>query len=152
VSARLFAHPEWQAYLLALFVLALGAVGAARLVAGRRARRLLGPRGIGLGGLRGIDATLLIALAAVGLALLGPRLGERVVWARSSGVDVVLLVDVSPSMLAGDVPPSRLIRAREAVRRVLAELAPGDRAASCSLRSRPTRARSAACCPRSRPT
>jgi Ca-activated chloride channel family protein len=132
----LFAHPEWQVGLLATLALAFGAVAAARLVASRRARRLLGPRGAGLGRLRASDAALLLAAAAIALALLGPRLGERTLWVRSSGVDVVVLVDVSPSMEARDTPPSRLTRAREAARHVLSELAPGDRVALAAFSGR----------------
>jgi Ca-activated chloride channel family protein len=136
VSASAFAHPEWLTGLLALGLLVLAAVVAARVVAGRRARRLLGPRGAGLGGLRGSDATLLLALAATLLALLGPRLGERIQWVRSSGVDVVVLLDVSPSMLARDTPPSRMLRARQTAQRILAGLSPGDRVALAAFSGR----------------
>ena len=135
MNANLFAHPEWQVGLLATFALAFGAVAAARLVTSRRARRLLGPRGVGLGSWAS-DAVLLTAVAAIALALLGPRLGERTLWVRSSGVDVVVLVDVSPSMMARDTPPSRLTRAREAARRVLSELSPGDRVALAAFSGR----------------
>jgi Ca-activated chloride channel family protein len=136
VTANLFAHPEWQVGLFAAFALACGAVAAARLVARRRARRLLGPRGAALGRWRASDAALLTGVAAIALALLGPRLGERTLWVRSSGVDVVVLVDVSPSMVARDTPPSRLTRAREAARQILSDLSPGDRVALAAFSGR----------------
>src|SRR5690606_38282441 len=54
----------------------------------------------------------------------------------SEGVDVVLLVDVSWSMAARDVPPSRLVRARAIARDLLERLAPGDRAALAAFAGR----------------
>ena len=69
-------------------------------------------------------------------ALLGPRLGEKVVRVPASGVDLVLLLDVSRSMDARDVPPSRLARAQRAAEELLARLAPGDRAALAAFAGR----------------
>jgi Ca-activated chloride channel family protein len=122
------AHPEWIAAVAAALALAGLALVAARRVARRRARALLGPSDRRPGSAAS-DAALWLALALVGAALLGPLLGERRVWRPVSGVDVVVLLDVSASMLAGDAPPSRLDRARETARRALLSLAPGDRAA-----------------------
>jgi tetratricopeptide (TPR) repeat protein len=79
---------------------------------------------------------VLVALAAIGLALLGPRIGERTVRVPSTGIDVVFLVDVSRSMDARDVPPSRLERAKRGIEELLARLAPGDRAALAVFGSR----------------
>lgn len=122
------AHPEWLTPLVACALAALGAVAGARRVARRRRQRLLGrarrPRGAHLES----DAALLLALIAIAIALLGPRLGERTLRVPGSGVDVVFAVDVSRSMDARDVPPSRLARARRAVAELLARLAPADRA------------------------
>lgn len=66
-------------------------------------------------------ATLLAALA-----LAGPRWGAGLTAARSSGVDVVLVLDASLSMLAQDERPSRLERMKVEVRRLRAQ-AGGDR-------------------------
>jgi Ca-activated chloride channel family protein len=52
------------------------------------------------------------------IAVLRPRWGETAREVRSEGVDVLFALDVSRSMLARDVLPSRLARAREAVRLV----------------------------------
>jgi Ca-activated chloride channel family protein len=65
------------------------------------------------------------ALAAC-VALSGPRWGSRVVTAETKGLNVLLAVDISRSMLAVDVPPSRLERAKEQVRRLVHQLE-GDR-------------------------
>jgi Ca-activated chloride channel family protein len=128
VSGPTLARPELLGPLAAGLGLAALALLLARRRAGRRARALLSTRAPRPAGLAG-DLLLLVALLAVAAAGLGPRLGSRVRLVPAAGVDVVFLLDVSPSMLARDVPPSRLDRAREAARRVLAELLPGDRAA-----------------------
>ncbi len=127
MSPQLLLHPEWLGGVLTVLGAVALAVGIAR-VSARRRRRRLGPAlrpGLSLGR----DAVLLLAGAAIGAALLGPRFGEREVRVPASGVDVVLLVDVSRSMDARDVPPSRLARARQAGEELLARLAPGDRVA-----------------------
>jgi len=129
--ARAALFPE----LLAVWIAALLAVLAGRELARRRARRLLGPGAARLGGAAG-DALLLAALAVLLLALLGPRFGERTERVPGTGVDVVLLFDVSQSMRARDVPPSRLERARALGAEVLAGLAPGDRAALAAFAGR----------------
>jgi len=134
--ATLFEHPEWLPAAVAVVTVSALAVAVARLVAGRRRRALLGPgaRGRSPGGLR--DAALLVALGAIGLALLGPRVGERSVQVPSSGVDVVFLIDVSRSMDARDVPPSRIERAKRGAEELLGRLGPGDRAALAVFASR----------------
>jgi Ca-activated chloride channel family protein len=60
------------------------------------------------------------------IALAGPRWGSRVVTAETKGLNVVLAVDVSRSMLAEDVAPSRLEHAKEQARRLVYQLQ-GDR-------------------------
>ncbi|HEX2486321.1 MAG TPA: VWA domain-containing protein [Myxococcota bacterium] len=121
------AHGTLAPTLAVLFAAALAALVFGRAAAARRSARLLGasaPRDP-----RRRDWLLVGALAAAALALLGPRFGERTVRVPASGVDVVILLDVSTSMLARDVPPSRLERARALAREVLTRLGPGDRAA-----------------------
>jgi len=135
VSGLDFARGALLPELLALGLAALLAVLAGRALARRRARRLLGPAAARIGG-GAADALLLAALALLALALLGPRFGEHSVRVPGTGVDVVLLFDVSQSMRARDVPPSRLERARALGAAVLAGLAPGDRAALAAFAGR----------------
>lgn len=113
-----FAHPgvlfllAVPAALLALSLLAAARDRAklARLVGAGLEPELL-PRGAGM--LRAARALLAAAGLAFGIAALaGPRLGETFEEARQKGRDVILAIDVSRSMLARDVPPDRLTRAR----------------------------------------
>ena len=134
MSLEALVHPEWLAAAAALWLAAALAVALARSAARRRAHRLLGPRAAPapLAG----DAALLLALGVALAALLGPRAGERQILVPARGLDVVLLLDVSRSMDARDVAPSRLGRARRAAQALLAGLAPGDRAALAAFAGR----------------
>jgi Ca-activated chloride channel family protein len=67
-----------------------------------------------------------VAAAAASAGLAGPRWGRRVVETTVPALDLVIAVDLSRSMLAEDVPPSRLGRAQVQVRRLLHD-ASGDR-------------------------
>ena len=60
------------------------------------------------------------------LALSGPQFGAELTMAKRKGVDVVIALDVSRSMLAEDVGPNRLQRARYQVGELLDRLE-GDR-------------------------
>ncbi len=126
-------HPEWLAAVLALTLATGLALDLARWRARRRQTRL-GVAGPTAPAER--DLALLVATAALGMALLGPRLGEPSATQPVRGVDVVFLVDVSRSMDARDVPPSRLVRARRAVESLLERLHPGDRAALAAFGER----------------
>ncbi|HJK96624.1 MAG TPA: VWA domain-containing protein [Polyangiaceae bacterium LLY-WYZ-14_1] len=78
-------------------------------------------------GLRTSQAALvLLGLACLALAYAGPRYGSRTRMLRKRGVDVVVAVDFSKSMLARDVPPSRIERAKAELIRFLDDLG-GDR-------------------------
>lgn len=68
------------------------------------------------------------AALCLGVALAGPRWGERAERRRDLGVDVALVLDVSASMLATDEGASRLDRMKLDVRRLLATM-PGARVA-----------------------
>ena len=69
---------------------------------------------------------LISSVAFLVLALARPQFGTRVETVRSQGQDVVVALDVSLSMLAEDVSPNRLERARLEVMRILQRL-DGDR-------------------------
>ena len=130
------AHPEWLVPVLWILALTGLALSWARLRA-RRMRRLLLGEGFHWPRRRfESDAALLIALAAIAAGLLGPRIGERTQRFTSSGVDVVFAIDVSRSMGARDLPPSRLDRARRGVAELIARLRPADRAALVAFAGR----------------
>ena len=71
-------------------------------------------------------ARLGLAAAFAGVAIAGPRWGQERTVVRSSGVDLVLAVDASLSMMAQDEKPSRLERVKQEIRRLRA-ISPGDR-------------------------
>ena len=78
-------------------------------------------------GMRAVKVALL--LAALGLmifALSGPRWGSHYQEVTQKGVDIVVLADVSPSMMVEDVKPNRLERARREIHDFL-QVVQGDR-------------------------
>jgi Ca-activated chloride channel family protein len=68
----------------------------------------------------------LVAGSLLLLAWLGPALGVRSQAVRTSGLDLWLLVDVSHSMDAADVTPTRLLRTQAALGELVAAF-PADR-------------------------
>jgi Ca-activated chloride channel family protein len=105
-----FAHP-WALLMLALVPVWWWRVRRARdtAIVFSRASTLsaLGTRGAAfLGVLPEILRTG--ALVSLILAIAGPRTGARVVEEASEGIDIMLALDVSSSMLAEDFPPNRL--------------------------------------------
>jgi len=76
---------------------------------------------------RTMHATLVIVgTALVIVAFAGPQYGSRTRVLRKRGIDIVIALDFSKSMLARDVHPSRIKRAKGELERLLAEL-DGDR-------------------------
>jgi Ca-activated chloride channel family protein len=67
-----------------------------------------------------------IALGLVALAVARPQGRARTDVVARRGIDIVVCLDVSKSMLARDVAPSRIQRARNELQRLLQE-EPGDR-------------------------
>ncbi len=72
------------------------------------------------------EILILLAVIVSALVLLSPGWGERVKETSNEGTDVLVALDVSRSMLAKDVDPSRLEKAKSAVR-VIAGSLNGDR-------------------------
>jgi Ca-activated chloride channel family protein len=79
-------------------------------------------RETGRGGVIALGVTALLVSAA----LAGPRFGRRTVTTETKALTMVLAVDISRSMLAEDVVPSRLGRAQRESRRLIQDLR-GDR-------------------------
>lgn len=128
-----FAHPD-RLYLLAL----VPALAVFLWLAARKGRRLLARFGdpellvrAGLAistRLRAVKAGLLLLGAGLLiLALAGPQWGMSREKIERKGVDVVVALDTSLSMLAADVAPSRLQKAKQAMINLL-DLMKGDRA------------------------
>jgi len=128
------AHPE-ALLLLLLVPLYLGVTWLVGRLQRRRLARLL-PSAEQQHNLRTLQpgrgaarqALVSVGLLFLALALARPQLGFDYVEVERRGVDVVLAVDVSTSMLARDVSPDRLGRAKHAALRLLDRLG-GDRVA-----------------------
>ncbi len=118
--------PEWLWLLWAAPLLALCLWWTAR-----RARRRVGafvgdlaPRLVEGGGATTARGALLVAAVSVGvLALARPSWGVRYEEVHSEGLELVVVLDVSKSMLAEDAAPNRLERARIAIGGLLDRLA-----------------------------
>ncbi len=82
---------------------------------------------------RAIRLSLTVLLSAIALA--GPRWGEETTVMRGEGIDVVLALDASLSMLATDDRPNRLERLKQEVRRLRAA-SRGDRFALLAFAGR----------------
>lgn len=78
---------------------------------------------------------LTLAVAFLAIAFAGPRWGIERVIVRQPGIDVVLALDASSSMLARDEAPDRLSKMKEVVDR-LRELSPNDRFALVAFAGR----------------
>ncbi|ATA76428.1 conserved membrane hypothetical protein [Capnocytophaga canimorsus] len=69
---------------------------------------------------------LSLILFLLGIALSNPKIGTKMETVKREGVDVVFAIDVSKSMLAQDVSPNRLEKAKRLVSETLNQLK-GDR-------------------------
>jgi len=123
-----FANPDFLYLLLLLPVLillfilnsirkrnALRRVGEANLVKG------LIPE---MSGIRPVFKFLLqlVAVASGILMLARPQFGSKIEDVKKQGVEVIIALDVSNSMLAEDIQPDRLTRAKQAISRLVDNL------------------------------
>jgi Ca-activated chloride channel homolog len=69
---------------------------------------------------------LMIAVAFLVLALADPQTGSKMEKYQRKGIDVMIALDVSNSMLAEDIRPSRLERAKQSISKLIDRL-DGDR-------------------------
>lgn len=67
-------------------------------------------------------ACVLTGLALLLVAVARPQWGEKLQVYKGRGIDIVFALDASKSMLAGDVPPSRLARAKSQIAALLDNL------------------------------
>ncbi|WP_340066358.1 VWA domain-containing protein [Ascidiimonas aurantiaca] len=63
-----------------------------------------------------------LAIAALAIALVNPKIGTKLETVKREGVDLVFAVDVSKSMLAEDVAPNRLEKSKRLVSEIINEL------------------------------
>ena len=139
-----FAAPWWLLGIPLLFALSwmLGGRGPTAAI---RFSSLLGMRGVGRvkpAGWRGFGAGLMmLALAMCFIALARPQLGSSNETIESSGVDIVLALDVSGSMLAEDFTlggqrANRLDAVKDVTRRFI-QGRPNDRIGIVAFAGRP---------------
>lgn len=134
IGFEYFLRPAWMASIVAAPVLlAIGWWGLSlrrrdrlALVAPRHVPRMMPAFSPAMAGLR--VAFAVAATFFLGVALVGPVRGYSLREVQRKGLDIVLCVDTSRSMLVQDVKPDRLERAQREVRGLLERLE-GDRAA-----------------------
>jgi Ca-activated chloride channel family protein len=66
--------------------------------------------------------TICLALAFLIIALANPKMGTKLETIKRQGVDIVFALDVSKSMLAEDIAPSRLDKAKQIITRIIDNL------------------------------
>lgn len=66
--------------------------------------------------------TVTLALIALIVAVVNPKIGTKMETVKRQGIDIVFAVDISKSMLAEDVAPNRLDRAKQLVSQIINNL------------------------------
>ena len=84
-------------------------------------KRLTPNRSYNKGAIKLIVFSLSIALLTIGLV--NPKIGTKLETVKREGVDIVFAVDVSKSMLAEDIAPNRLEKAKRLVSEIINQLA-----------------------------
>ncbi|MBP4139701.1 VWA domain-containing protein [Flavobacterium geliluteum] len=65
---------------------------------------------------------VLLALTCLIIGLVNPKIGTKMETVKREGIDIVFAVDVSKSMLAEDVAPSRLEKSKQLVSQIINQL------------------------------
>jgi Ca-activated chloride channel homolog len=65
---------------------------------------------------------LLLALVGIILGLVNPKIGTKMETVKREGIDIVFAMDVSKSMLAEDIAPSRLEKSKQIVSQIINQL------------------------------
>ncbi|MFH6767147.1 VWA domain-containing protein [Gaetbulibacter aquiaggeris] len=66
---------------------------------------------------------LSLVFASLAIALVNPKIGTKLETVKREGVDIVFAIDVSKSMLAEDIAPNRLEKAKQLVTQIINNLA-----------------------------
>jgi Ca-activated chloride channel family protein len=123
-----FANPDFLYLLLVLPVMVvLFLINAWRR---RRSLKKLGDPGLvarllpEMSGTRPVVKFLLLLLgfSASIIMLARPQFGSKIEEVKKQGVEVIIALDVSNSMLAEDIQPNRLTRAKQAIERLVDNL------------------------------
>lgn len=69
---------------------------------------------------------LMLALSAIIFAAAGPQTGSKIEKVKRKGIDLMICLDVSNSMMAMDIKPNRIERAKQSINRLMDNLE-GDR-------------------------
>ena len=64
-----------------------------------------------------------LVFACLAIALVNPKIGTKLETVKREGVDIVFAIDVSKSMLAEDIAPNRLEKAKQLVTQIINKLA-----------------------------
>ena len=67
-------------------------------------------------------AVVALGLSFLIIALVNPKMGTQLKTIKRQGVDIVFAIDVSKSMLAEDIAPTRLDKSKQIVSRIIEEL------------------------------
>ena len=65
---------------------------------------------------------LMLAVFFLVLGMAGPQFGSKLTSVKRKGIDVIIALDVSNSMLAQDIQPNRLERAKQAISRMVDQM------------------------------
>ncbi|SMO42510.1 Ca-activated chloride channel family protein [Saccharicrinis carchari] len=123
-----FEHPDFLYLLILIPVLAF----ASLLIARKRKRalqrfgnpELLEPLMPGVSAIRPVIKfyLILLALSAIIFTLAGPQFGTKLQTVKRKGIEIMIALDVSNSMNAQDIAPSRLDRAKRAIYQLVDKL------------------------------
>ncbi len=129
-----FSHLEYMGFFVGLVIIVLAMIQTARVR--REFLKFLGVEKLGRGKLGGSEvpvnrplktALYLLGTFCVLVALIGPQWGQKAHTVKAEGLDLCVAVDISRSMLAEDMMPSRLQYVKNQLSIALPRLG-GDRA------------------------
>ena len=66
--------------------------------------------------------TVLLAISGLILALVNPKIGTKIETVKRQGIDIVFALDISKSMLAEDIAPSRLEKSKQLISQIINSL------------------------------